>query len=270
MLFLIFSLVTALFIVGIDSSGEPEKPKEFIEMDQSSLFVVSAVITHENYYFGFKNKFEKLVQNSFGKNIEVHMKELTNLNKMRNQGVSFNDIKDFLDKLYKLIGESELTLIGVIINKYPPSSKIGKKKYRKNLLQTATQLLLERITKYFDKIGLQNRKEFALLLIDESYYREDMILRDIVKEELEKGIYTSTRISKDRVISEPLFYNSKKQILIQVADAVAFCIRRKFTKPVKSGLDFSIYFDEIKKRFDTCLGGIINGCGIKTWWFNGT
>jgi len=259
-----------MYLVGIDSSGEPEKKDTLLNNDPNSYFVISAVIMHEHYFLSsFKNNITNLISSFFNKQLEIHLKELTDLKRIKAMGFTFNRVNDFLDSLYDTIGKSDLVLFSVVIKKYPPRIKISKKEYRKNLLQTALQLLLERISKYFDKIKLLETNEYALLLVDESYYRQDIVLRDIIKNELKEGIYTSKRLSRNNIISNPLFYDSRDHILIQIADAVAFCVRRKFSKPIKSGFDFSKFFEKIENKFDKCNNNIIAGCGIKQWYFSG-
>lgn len=267
--------VLKLYLIAIDSSGEPEKPnKRFDITDPNRLFVVSSVIIHETSFFELNEKIKQLKMKYFSDtDFEIHLKELTNRGKMRRLGYEMDTIADFLKGLYSIISDTEdLVIIAIAVEKSLPSVKISRKEYKKKLLEIATQLLIERITLYFDKINLYNRKEFALIKIDRSYYRENELLKESILKELKEGFYTSRRPSKDRLINEPMFLDSRRDTLIQIADAVAFCIRRKFTKPEKYPFNFSDFYDKIKKRFDRCRYNLekIEGCGLKKWVFTVT
>jgi len=91
-------------------------------------------------------------------------------------------------------------------------------------LRTGFTYLLERIAITFDKVS--DKDGLLVILIDESTYKRDRTTSLLVDSIVSRGDYASKWPVSRRIISRPIFVNSKREAVVQLVDLIAYIIRR--------------------------------------------
>lgn len=104
------------------------------------------------------------------------------------------------------------------------------------------------------------QQDQGLILIDSVNRVFDNKRRVHIKQFMEWGTYYS---KNKYLIEDPVFVSSQYRHMSQIADMVAYLIRR--VQREKHRNSFDIYFDYIKDKFDKDSKGRIEGSGIKVF-----
>jgi hypothetical protein len=246
-----------MFLAYLDSSGGAT-------FRDTEDYVLTSAITNEMNWQSIDNGIRAIKLKHFpnlpDSDVEFHAKDMMSHSGIYN-GVSwdktwpiFNDIFDFMSDV-----KTDLCFINVLIDKtklYPG----------KDIETWAYRLLFERINKFInrqnEKLILANSPpQFGISIIDSCGLRADQRLKNKLYSMLKNG----TMYSKlEWLIEDPLFTDSKWRNLSQIADCVAYCVRRHLRKSAKTFKDWywDTYFSQIERKFDTSDGSYI-GYGLK-------
>jgi hypothetical protein len=247
-----------MFLAYLDSSGRAS----FVDAEN---FVLASVITNERRWQEIDNGVKAIKLKHFPNlpdaDVEIHAKDMLNHDGIF-KPLSWQQIYDIFDDVFAFVAKpsTELSIIGVLIDK--------SKLFRGKDAQTwAFRLLLERINKFVER---QNTKlvqagyphEFGIMILDSEDRVKDQALRNKLYGMMKQG----TLYSKlSYLIEDPLFTDSKWRNLSQLADCVAYCIRKNYRTNVASfhTTHWKSYFKQIEKKLDNPEGGTYLGYGIK-------
>jgi len=259
-----FLLGLKLYFVFVDYSGDPSKPKS--SSPHEEVYVLSALIMHEEIIDSVEDTIGNILQDlNIDRNAEIHVSSIVHP-KEHYSGLPIDVRKTLLDRIYDYIANLDCTIISIVIYKQP-IEQLSRRDYIFRLQETAYELLIERLAKFFDKINIRER---VLIIIDESFYKRDTTIRTLVKRIITSGLYVP-RINASRLFFRvPLFYDSRDIRALQLTDAISYAVFKKHTKPRSHIFDFTIYYNKILPKFDKCPNtNRIEGCGLKHWTFIG-
>ena len=231
----------------IDSSGQPS----------DKLFVITALLLKEEHILRVRREIDRVkLKHNLGSDVEIHAKELfhgkgffSEIRDLDERITIAKDVLAILDKLQPLPRIVTALGIGPFIEEY-------------EALRTGLTYLLERVAIAFDKLSGKN--ELLVILIDESTYKRDKVTSLLINNVVSKGDYASKWPVSRRIISRPIFMDSRREAAIQLVDLIAYIIRRVHSnKRTIAGRDLGPLYATIERYLDRCRDGRIEGCGIK-------
>jgi len=245
-----------MFLIYMDESGKPY-------FSDKENYILAGFCIHENSWQTIDNEVKKLkikyFQNLNPDNIEFHVKEISQGEGLYKK-MNLKQRMKILDELYTLISKLDCTLIAVLIDK----TKAYSNKF--DVDYWGLKLLFERFCIYLEK---ENKKkiangsptECALLLIDSVNNKYDLKIRKKLLPWIRKGTEYHTNYY---IIEDPIFITSSFRSMSQLADSIAYCIRRKY-RPSTKTLDkyFDKFYSTILPKFDTDRNGNIINAGLK-------
>lgn len=243
-----------MYFAFIDESGNPN-PKD----TDNQFYVLLALIMHEKG-FPYLNKYTKYLRNEIwdlvkgdeynGKipeDFELHIKEITN---RTNYYVKLKDDDETLlkglDKIYDFISHLYAKVIAVIIPKEEFYSM-----YSEGMATWAFKLLVERLHRYI-WLRKKYREEFVLLVMDTEGDEKDNKRRKEIEEYMLFGTGGGDR--PENVIETPFIGDSKIHKGVQVADAIAYMLRRHARKC--SGINPDAFMHRHSTRYMKKLSGL--------------
>ena len=248
-----------MYIVYVDESGKPD-------LSDSENFVLSAVIINESEWFGVHGKVVELKEKWFPKaepeEIELHTSDIVSGNR------SYYSMKverrfEFLGGVYELIANSPIDLVSVVIVK----DRIKKKRF--DVEAWALRFLYERLSLYLiganrDIETTSGHAEFGIMFMDSVGAEWDRRVREKMTKYLRKGtMYVG---ETEYLIEDVLFVESHLRSLSQLADNVAYCVRRKLrSSDTWKDQYFEGFFDTIAERFVKDENGDYEGWGLKVF-----
>jgi len=241
-----------VYLTYIDESGKPERTHPENE------FVLAALSINESEWKRMDRSVTGLKQKYFPdrdpESVEFHTSEI-----IHHRGVfkplSLETRLMIIEDLLKVVSEIDCHISSVVVYKDKitnPESDIGMFSMRP---------LFECLCRFHDHANSENAdddEEYGILLIDSVDKKYDNKLRVKVRGLCQKG---SGRIKNRYLIEDPIFVESKYRHMSQLADCVAYCIRKKFRSGPGDPLDtetFEKFYGIIEKRISGC-----KGCGIK-------
>ncbi len=248
-----------MFLVYTDASGT-------LSPTDKENFVLASLITHETNWQIIDNEVREIKTKHFpdlpDSSIEIHAKDMLNQSGIF-KGLSWDKIYEILDDVFDLIlrQDIDLTIIAVIIDKQ-------KLHQDKDGLTWAYRLMYERLNRFIErqniKIGeAQACREYGLVVMDSEDEKKNKKLRLRIRQMLKEG----TMYSKlECLIEDPLFTDSKWGNLLQLADCVAYCVRKHYrvgNKPSFHTEKWEQYFRKIEPKFDGYQKGNYLGYGVK-------
>ncbi len=206
----------------IDASGNPIP-------DERDPLVVTAVLARESLLSPFNQRIDKLVAARLGRsrsNVEIHAKDLVQ-NKGEFKGIPIEKrsalLVDLIETACHYAGKGGLAAVSVVVEKdrFKPKNRLERRAYARSLASEAYKLLFERVIGFLDELGT---RQHMIIIVDETDLSSD--IADILEKELLIGAYTSNLKAARRVITPPLFTQSQRYRLLQLADVIAYIIRR--------------------------------------------
>jgi hypothetical protein len=246
-----------MFLAYLDSSGG----STFQDVED---YVLTSAIINESNWQSIDNGIRAIKLSHFPNlpdpDVEFHAKDM-----MSHIGVygaiKWNDIWSTLDDLFSFLSDpkTEICIISVVIDK-------TKLRHDKDIETWAYRLLLERINKYIDRQNVQlvqsnHTPQFGISIIDSCGLRGDQRLKNKVYSMLRNG---TMYCKLEWLIEDPLFTDSKWRNLSQIADCVAYSVRRHLRKGTKTFKDphWTAYYNQIQVKFDAPNGSYM-GYGLK-------
>ena len=224
--------------------------------DEEIWYVLAGVIVSEVDWKEINSKVDKLKRELFPsgniEKIELHAHAIRKKKGILSQ-FDYERVKEILRKLYELIQSLPVTIIAVAINK----QELILNNSNREPLTDAWTFLIERFDKFVEKTFTRDgRVNLGLLVKDERMNSADNYVRDLLKS---FGLHGTGFQSIRNVIEDPVFSPSHLNNIIQLADAVAYCVFRR----IKNDGEFVSYFKTIKDNFDKRPDGEILKYGLK-------
>lgn len=246
-----------MFLAYLDSSGRPT-------FTESENFVLAGIITGERNWQTIDNGMKGIKLNRFpalpDSEVEIHAKDMLNHSGIY-RTMSWDDIYAVFDDAFDFVAspQTDLAIIGVVIDK--------AKLYKDKDIETwGYRLMFERLSRFIER---QNTKllatgfpnEYGIMILDSEGEVKDQRLRSKLFGMLRKGTYYS---KLDYLIEDPLFTDSKWRNLSQLADCVAYCIKKHYRTGNRPSLHTAHWNDytKIETKLDTPDGSYM-GFGIK-------
>ena len=246
-----------MFLAYLDSSGRPT-------FQDKENYVLCSVVIGERDWQAIDNGVKQIKLTHFPNlpdaEVEFHAKDMVN-HKGIFAKLSWTQIYAIFDDIFDFVANpnTQLAIIAVLIDK----SKLDPDK---DIEQWAFRLLFERLNKYLEKknaalIQSLMPNEFGISIMDSEGPVKDQNLRKKIYPMLRYG----TMYSKlTYLIEDPLFTDSKWRSLSQLADCIAYCVRKKYrqNKPSFHTYHWLGYFPKIESKFDNKNGRYL-GLGLK-------
>ena len=249
-----------MYLINVDESGMPDFD------DKENFVLVAYIIQEENFEF-INNEFNKIKTDYFPHidpdDLEIHATDLFN-KKGPFKNLEAEKRWNFLKDIYTAISRFDGTIISIVIRK----EKIFPNKQRSfDITEWGYRLLFERLCKFLDKKNVEKISgnkppERGLLLLDAINIKINNSLRRKILHILKSGSFYQPE--NKWILEDVIFTNSAFRNCTQIADLIAYIIRR-----VYRGSDTLIdikskeYFKLIELRFDKDSQGNYEGCGIK-------
>jgi hypothetical protein len=247
-----------VFIAYIDASGTPP-------MRDPENYVLAAVIISEDQWQVIDNLVRALKINHFPNlpidDIELHAKDM-----VLRQGIFRNLLSEgvykILDDVFTLIGNdtTSLKIISVVMNKPAIRSQIDIQEWAYTLFFERLNLFLIRRNRELVEQGFSN--QFGIMIMDTEGLTKDQRLRGKLVTLLRQGTHFS---NLQFLIEDPLFTDSKWRNLSQIADCIAYCVRKEHRNnniQNTSTANWHRYFTQIIPKFDA-VNGQYKGFGLK-------
>lgn len=242
-----------MYLAYIDESGSKL-------MKHKGDFVVSCIIIHDSHIDIIDQEINKIKSKYFPNHnineIEIHIAEIIH---KRGAFLNLDNNKnyDLLNEVYEFISKLDCYLISIIIKKkfiYKPL----------DIELWAFRLLFERIDKIMVKLKDEKGiNEYCLMVLDSINLSFDVRRRKYLLDFIRKG---TRYIENHLVFDDVLFVNSELRGICQLADSIAFCVRRindERCKPSITSEKFKNYYNLIFPKFDKSKTGEVLGYGIK-------
>lgn len=260
-----------MYFAYIDESGTPEKNDT-----PSQEFVLTAIIVHERDWFYIQRACNDLKFDIWQRledtktyipadDFELHLKQICNKTGYF-ECLLESDKKWFeiVDKIYNKIADLNITIITSIIIKDKFFQKYD------DVSKWAFTLLVERLQRFMTAINPKN-DEYLLLVMDTVNLVFDNEKRNNVEEFIKFGTGHGWKESITQVIETPFFVDSRIHNGVQLADAIAYLIRRYTFKYLNRNPSafFNQYVDDLMKKIihlfyrGTSIAQIVQGNSIK-------
>lgn len=237
------------YIVYVDESGDPNLDK--INENFPVFVLTLCIVKKDAYAHDIIPKMSSFKFNHFGHDmIILHERDI------RKQTGSFKGMKhqdEFLDELTQIIKESDITLIGIVINKKALSKKYI---YPKEPYALAMQFGLERL---WDFLSSKNQEDKTTFVVCESRgKKEDTELELAFRRICDKGNRNNKQYPfKIRIVPKTINSNG-----LQLADLTARPIGLFVIRPDQENRTYSILKE---KLWTGRLGSTITGNGLKVF-----
>jgi len=210
-----------VFIAYTDASGRPERS------DRENLVLASIVISERNYQYidnGIKQIKLKHFPNLPDESVEIHAKDMMNHDDIFKR-MSWDEIYAVLIDVFNFLSDplTDLSIIAVLIKKSKLYKSVDPEIW-------AHRLLFERLNTFISKqnvklleAGFSN--EYGIMIMDSEGEKKDQRLRNRLTSMLRHGTMFS---QLNYIIEDPLFTDSKWRNLSQLADCVAYGIRKHY------------------------------------------
>ncbi|MGI0013244.1 MAG: DUF3800 domain-containing protein [Nitrososphaera sp.] len=211
-----------MFLAYVDASGRPS----FVDAEN---FVLASLVTHESNWQLIDNGVKKIKISHFpnlpDSEVEFHVKDMMNRHGIF-KNLTWDKIYQILDDVFDFVGAAEtpVSIIGVLIDK----TKLRK---NKDAELWAHRLLFERINRHIERCNKakieqgQSAQEVGMMITDSEGETKDQKLRKKLHHMLKEGtLYNNL----EYLIEDPLFTDSKWRNMSQLADCVAYAIRKRY------------------------------------------
>ncbi|MBP5395046.1 MAG: DUF3800 domain-containing protein [Candidatus Methanomethylophilaceae archaeon] len=247
-----------MYLIYIDESGKPDYSNPEPEFLLASLtineeawsIVDKKVVELKKKYFPEKDPAE----------IEFHATDIFNHTK-HFKNVSLDTRLALFGEIMHLISETDCVITAVMIRKDLLVNR------EQDINSKALEYLFERLCYLLEeknKTARDKGAEYGLLMIDSVNPKYDNKVRLIMRGLLKSG----TKFEKNRfIIEDPIFVDSSYRHLSQLADCVAYCLRRKF-RAKEPSVDTQKQFDDFFKIIEEKLlrkSSRTSGYGIKIY-----
>jgi hypothetical protein len=246
-----------MYLIYIDESGKPS-------FNDPENFVLVSLAVHESVWKDADERVRSVKEKYFPKDpdsVEIHATEIIDhVGPYKNMPLEkrLNLIRDAL----AIIGDIDCTINAVVIrkNKLCPGVEVE---------YMASDFLFERICMFLNGINSArstsgHHEEYGLMMLDSSAPKHDNKTREKIRQLLKKGTeYNSSRF----LIEDPIFVDSKERNLSQLADLVAYCIRKEYRDGQKEEeiRTYHEFFKMIEPKFRSSPSGKYIGYGLKVY-----
>ncbi|MCL2148264.1 MAG: DUF3800 domain-containing protein [Methanomassiliicoccaceae archaeon] len=243
-----------MYLAYLDESGKPDLA------DSEKEFVLAALLVNEREWMRIDKAVTRLKLKYFPdkdpESFEFHTTDIIS-HKGVFKGLDVAVRLGMVEDLLNVVSEAECWIASVVIRKGElknPGLDVG---------MFAMKLMFERLCCFLDSVNgtkPDEDREYGILLVDSVDRRYDNKVRSKIKELCREG---SGRVDNRFLIEDPIFVESKYRHMSQLADCVAFCVRRRHRSKPSNPKD-----EETFERFYRMIGGKVfkcDGCGIKVF-----
>ena len=241
-----------MYFLYVDGSGQTKIKRN---SQNNGLYILGGVLVHEKDWKSIEEKLGDLKRELFPRlqpyDWELHAHDIWNSTGFfAREDLGLNDYKkeEIFSRVIEVACESEITIINVIIfkDRIMPKRSLAVVKY-------SWLLLIGRFERFLRQ--KQTGDNNGLLFIDSSPKTSESEIRE--------AIWRLVRIDGSRrdilrVIEEPIFVESHKRNLIQLADMIAYVVHKYY----KADPMFAGWFESLKPKMYHSNGKLY-GFGIR-------
>ncbi len=241
-----------MYLIYVDESGTLNVK------DSSKFYVLSSIIVHEYNWVDINEKIDQLKVKHFPKcnpvDFEFHMSDITHKKGVFKQK-SKSDLFIIIRDIFTLISTIDCTIICIAMIK----EQIGNPKKIEHI---SLKYLLERFERNLEEKNKDKQnKDLGLIIMDGIERSVDFGRLKTVREVRRE--FNAQYKKETFLIEDPVFVDSHYRSLIQLADAIAFCVQRTFQESNEKTDLFKECFELIKDKFAVNSKGEIEGAGLK-------
>ncbi len=244
-----------MYFAYVDESGNKD-----VNNKQNKLYVLTAVIIHEKYWDWIHQQTKNLKQRiwdvvrqrgdsrDFPDDFELHMKEIS-----RKEGY-YKTIGDDNDKLrtiwrelYSFISKLFIKIISIIVHKdhFTDQNFVGVGRW-------AFKLLIERLNRYIMD-NHPEKEQHIMIVMDRVDQKFDEQKRIEIENFIHYGTGQGWKEIPEQVIETPFIVDSKIHSGVQLADIVAYLVRRYAMKylNLSPGAFFNNFCDNLMSLIES-------------------
>ena len=240
-----------MYFLCVDESGQAKINSNTTD---DSLYILSGVLVHEKDWRSVQKQLVDVKQDLFPESNpdewELHASDIWNSRKFfsnKNLNLNFAKKYEIFSKVVDIVCKSEITLVNVII-------------FKNKLEQRGSHAVLkyswQRLTVRFEDFLEQNQigTDYGLFIIDSMENNLETRIKDTILTGARSG---RSRLGNHHVIENPIFVDSFRWNLIQLADMVAYVVHKYYNKdPMFEG-----WFKSLDSKMYRS-GGQLYGFGI--------
>jgi hypothetical protein len=252
-----------VYLIYVDEAGT----SGFTEMDR---YVLGAVVVRETEYHTLDRAVNDVKRKHFQvpdpDRVELHVKDLMN-NKGPYRALPLEQRLDVFSDTCSVLASANCTLLASVIRK----EKVWEgKRPTWDVMEWGHRLLFERACNLLEKVNQARalageHPEHGILLFDRVEPRFDAKRRARLVSHYQHG---SHYVKNKYLIEEPLFVDGQYRNLSQLADHVAYVLRRKFRPDRRENRMDHLCDQEYARllpKFDRSATGRVDGYGIKVF-----
>ena len=211
-----------MYLLYADGSGNSAIKQDRVH---NGLYVLSCAIIHETRLRTVENNIAALKRNALPQidpeNWELHAHEIWNSGGyFARADVSMDLPKKtaIFDKVVNTICKSDIALITVVVFK----DRIKSRRLASNISGAAWKIAAERFDHFLERAP--ERTNMGMIFMDRSDRTSESEIRNAVNAATRKGPSGQT----EHVVSEPVFVRSDEHLSVQLADMVAYIVKRHY------------------------------------------
>ncbi len=234
-----------MYLIYVDESGKP------CFKDPCPNFVLASIMVQELDWLAIDTSMKKIKARYFPdhrpEHVEFHLRDIVH-RKGIYSGRPLNERREILAEIYDALSSFDLKVMAIAVDKR------NVQKGNLDIEKSCFGLLFGRLCRYLDQrneaaVSRGNPPQHAILMVDAVQRKYDDRLRRKIRELLTNDRY----YWKNRyIIEDPFFTRSSYRNISQLADAVAYCIRRctdpRFPKDDTFDPVFSRAFELIRSK----------------------
>lgn len=258
-----------MYFAYLDESGNPSKKDK-----SSEIYILVSILIHEEKWKSINRELKNLRREIWkdlmnetepSDKFEIHLTEICN-RKGYFSCLENNEILLFkiLNKIYLKISTLDIKIISSIILK----DEFDKMNYSNTINEWAFTLVVERLNRYIEHFYPVNSRQYVLLIMDSINKFEDNKRREQIQELMLCGTGHGWKEYPEYIIETPFFVSSRFHNGIQLADSIAYLLRRYVRKVLNINPDsyFNKYCVPLMKYISPLFDGypiLVNNIGIK-------
>ena len=251
LIFIHLSRTTTVYFLYADGSGQTKIRRN---SQDSGLYILSGVLVHERDWRSIEKRLADAKRDLFPgiepDEWELHAQEIWNSRGFfarEELGLNLAKKEEIFSRVVDMACESKITIINLIV---------FKDMLRRRLSSAVMKSSWRRLTVRFEDFLKQDplHADDGLFFIDSSQKTPEMEIKGAILAEVRRR---GGRLGSRRVIENPIFVESHRWNLIQLADMIAYVVHKHYRKDSR----FEGWFKSLKPKMHRS-DGRIHGFGI--------
>ena len=242
-----------MYFLYVDGSGQTKIKRD---RQNNGWYILSGVIVHEGDWRDIEKNLAEVKKEAFPEqdpeDVELHAYSIWNNQvfcKNKKLNMTLAKKREVFSRVLDLVCKSKITLIDTVISKDEMRARYEVPRF----IEYSWMFILERFEGF---LKLQSeRTNNGLIFVDSSQKVPESEIKNIIRRMVREG---SPQQQVDHVIEDPIFVESHRRNLIQVADMIAYVVYKHH----KGDPQFREWFEMLKPKM-RMRDGKLEGVGFK-------